>query len=415
MQLKKAKKVLFLIIPGFLLLRIGLALLIDNFKLFEVHFIAENLVTTGEMKYHLNGQVNYNYQFPVYPFLLYLIYLFCGVVPFWGAVFNCILHSLSVFISFYIFKWFAERSTNKTIVKHAILIALLGALATLLHPFINYYSLMIIHPFSLNLFLMFLSVYCLILYFDNQTTLRFSILGIVFGISLLDRTTMLILIVPFFLYFFVNSTIITAIKKSLILFFFGFLILIPWLYRNYNIYERVSINSSLGQNLWLGIQEKTGGSAYLTNGDTYYSLLPESEWKFIEKLNAVEQSDYFLDKYKKKLRENPLLFSKMFLVKLNNFWIFREGIGTEYSESIKKLIPLYKITYTLILFLCIYYVFRYRRSALILFSIPISLSLFHAMFYVETRHRIIIEPILVFLCLCSIFAIIGYFKNGKRT
>jgi hypothetical protein len=188
----------------------------------------------------------------------------------------------------------------------------------------------------------------------------------------------------------------------------------PWLYRNYLIYGRISINSSLGQNLWIGIQEKTNASTYLPNGKTYFSLIPNDEWLKINGLNPIEQSDYFIEKYKAEIKNHPSLWLKMYLIKLENFWLFREGIGMEYSVKIKRFIPFYQVIYISILLLTLYFVYISKRNSIVIFSIPLALSFIHALFYVETRHRVITEPILFFMAACAAFMLLEKFSNKKN-
>lgn len=397
----KANKILLPVIIGWFIIRITFLFFIHGITLFEAHDIAVNMLQTGEMKYFLNNRYNYNYQFPVYPYLLFIIYKIFGIIPKLGIILNCILHSLSALIGFRVFQWLAENCRIETVKTKASTISLLAAFGILFHPLINYYTLMIIHPFALDLFLLMLSLFFMIRYSKIQYTGNLLLLGITFGISILDRPIFAALLVPFFFFIFKNESYTKALTRSLLLLFAGIIFLSPWLYRNYTIYHKLSLSSATGQNLWLGIQEKTGGTANLPDGSNYYSLIPQEEWNVISGLNSEEQSDYFFIKYKQAIRDNPVLLFKMYIIKLKNFWTFRSNLGTEYNARIKKFIPIYKWAYSTILFLAIYFVAKAKKDMLVLFSIPVALSLFHAVFYVETRHRVIIEPILLFMAICA--------------
>lgn len=52
---------------------------VDTVSLWEDHDIAVNIVKTGEFKYFHNGQWNYNYNFPVYPYVVSAIYSIFGI------------------------------------------------------------------------------------------------------------------------------------------------------------------------------------------------------------------------------------------------------------------------------------------------------------------------------------------------
>ena len=45
-------------------------------KIFEDHDMAINLYKTGEMFYENDGVINHSFQFPLYPFFLFILYCF---------------------------------------------------------------------------------------------------------------------------------------------------------------------------------------------------------------------------------------------------------------------------------------------------------------------------------------------------
>lgn len=375
---------------------------ISNINLFEPHDIAVSMLKTGKMKYFLNGQFNYNYQFPIYPYLLFLIYKIFGVMPKAGVVLNLLFHSLAVLLAMPFFNQAGKRISINAIKNNATVIALVASLAMLFHPLINYYALEDIHPLSADLFFLMLTLYSIMHYNERPNTTHLILLGIVFGLSILDRPTLGVCIIPFFISLKGQTNRLTKVGLVLGI---GMLVLMPWLYRNYTIYNKLSLSSSTGQNLWIGIQEQTGGTTTLPSGDTYYKLISDSEWHSVQKLNSEEQSDYFMQKYRKEISNNPSLLLKMYLVKLNNFWLFRNGIGSVYNKKITGLLPIYKCIYLSVLLLAIGFILIVKKDAFLIFSIPLSLSLLQAVFYIETRHRIIIEPLLIFMaigCLCIV-------------
>jgi 4-amino-4-deoxy-L-arabinose transferase-like glycosyltransferase len=397
-QVKEAKILLYFVI-GFFLCRMLSLFFISEIIPFEVDEIAQNILRFGEMKYVQLNKENYNYQFPVYPSLLFLFYKVFGVFPKVAIVLNCLLHSLAVMCSFSVFKWFAEKCSVKTIQTNVNLISLLSSLAFLFHPLINYYSLMIIHPFSLDVCLMMFALYFMTKYFKDPTRKKLILLGIIIGVAVLDRASFIVLLFPFLVEYNSKNSFLSALKKTSVLVGICLLVLMPWVVRNYFIYDRVSINSSVGQNLWLGIQEATDGSAYTADGVDYEILLSESDWQNLSKCGPLEQSDYFLNKYKEEVKKNPAHAIKMYFIKLKNFWWFRNGIGTEYGEKIRNLVPLYKVTFILILILSVFFVFKCKKETFVLLSFLIVLSLFQAIFYVENRHRVLIEPLLIFMAI----------------
>lgn len=409
MSYTKAFKALLISVIGWFIVRLVMLHYISNINLFEAHDIAVNLVQTGSMKYFLNNQFNYNYQFPVYPYLLFLLYKTFGIIPKSGIILNLIFHSIAVILSLPFFTWVAEQINSVAIKTNPVIISLLSSLVMLFHPLLNYYTIIDVHPFATDLFFLMCVLYCIMKYSKTPNTKNLILLGIVFGLAMLDRPTFVICIIP--LYLSLKNTS-HKLKKVVTVLGIGMIILVPWLYRNYTIYNKLTLTSSTGQNLWIGIQQQTGGSTTLPNGDSYYKLINDSEWKTIGALNSEQQSDYFLNKYKQAIENNPGLFIKMYLIKIKNFWLFRNDIGSLYSERVNSFIPIYKCIYFIMLVLAIGLILLIKRQALLIFSVPLALSLIQSVFYVETRHRIIIEPLLAFMAIGCIFIIID--KVAKR-
>src|ERR1700739_4224315 len=121
----KPYKVLLIAVVVWFIARLAILHYITNINLFEPHGIAVTMLKTGEMKYFLNGQFNYNYQFPVYPYLLFLVYKVFGIIPKAGIVLNLIFHSISVLMAFSFFNWVGKRISVVAIKDNATVIALL--------------------------------------------------------------------------------------------------------------------------------------------------------------------------------------------------------------------------------------------------------------------------------------------------
>ncbi len=378
---------------------------ITETNLFEVHNIAVNMIQKNEMSYYFNGQTNFNSQFPIYPICLFFVYSIFGIHPFAGIVLNLFFQALAVVLSYPIFLWFLSKMEINISEKQKQLIAFLSSMAIVLHPLINYYALKNIHPFSLDLFLVFLSLFCMTKYFETKSKRNFVLFAFVFGIATLSRTTNFSVIAPFLIFQFGKEKISTILKRTFFLITISILVMSTWLVRNYFIYQKISINSDVGLNLWLGVQEKTEGTTAIENQKNYYNLLPESEWQQIAKLKPIEQSDYFKKKYLQECSNNFLVVVKMYFIKLKNFWLFRSGLGIEYSNQIQKWIPVYEIIYSIIFILSLLFVFLLRKKSILIFSFPVFLSLFQAIFYVETRHRIMIEPFLICMAIVVVFVL----------
>lgn len=385
---------------------------ISSARCFEVNDIAITMFKTGEMKYFLNGHVNYNYQFPVYPFLIYLIYSIFGIYYKYVLFFNLIISSASAYFLYYLLDEFMNLFNITELNKYRKKIVFISVILFLSHPLISYYTIATIHPFALDLFISIVVLYQMFRFINKPNTLNLLIYSLLIGLGILNRTTAIVLIVPFIIISIQKLKFISTLKHCFVIIFISIIISGGWVIRNYIKDNTLLINSSIGQNLWIGIQEKTEGTAQMQGGKNYFDLLSKEELKSLPKLSAEQQNNLFLTKYLIILKSEPLHVIKMFFIKLKNFWFFRSNIGIDYSRSIANYIIIYKIIYIIVLLLALISIFMLKAKAIVLLSYPICLSIFQSIIYVETRHRIIIEPFIIFLSIISIYYIYThYFKR----
>jgi len=236
-------------------------------------------------------------------------------------------------------------------------------------------------------------------YFEKDSFINLTLYAIVLGLAILSRTTMVAITVPFFLWMMQKYKFRKAIPKLVYAAVLGSVFTLGLVYDNYKKTGKMTISNSLGIDIWKGTLVAGEGTNNLENGQTFYSALSDSDAQKIAHLSGNERNSFYMDKYKKILENNPKMVIQMFFVKLKNFWFFRKQMGVDYSDSVKKLVPVYMVFYLLILLLAIYAVIKIKREAWILLSFPIALSIIQAVVYVETRHRIMIEPILIFLAI----------------
>ncbi|MBL4705610.1 MAG: hypothetical protein JKY54_13890 [Flavobacteriales bacterium] len=293
-------------------------------------------------------------------------------------------------------------------------LTIIGTLGFLLHPIISQYQIGAIHPFSLDLLFACLLIYTGVCW-NKITWKRAFIFSILIGLAILNRPTLVVFSIPFM------YRMLTILKWKPLLWKGGVIVLIGilpigmWMVRNHSIYDSWNLNSSYGQNLWIGIQEATEGTAQLPNGESYYSLMDDSTIAAINSLGPVEESNYFIQKYRQEIAEHPGKWSHMYLLKIKNFWWFRTSLGVDYGAHVTGYLIYYKIGYCIILILGLLGFLASNRVWRTVLISMLLLSLFQASFYVETRHRILIEPFLIISSLLAVQAIYNYFKTRNET
>lgn len=399
------KRAALLIALATLLKIIFLIFFVKSINLWEDHNIALNILKKGEAFYGQDGIKKYAFQFPIYPFLVFLCYKIGSINPYIPCLLNLIFTGVTAYLLISIYEEFLIyfKLSNKTL-KFSKFIIIASVAAYLIHPGINYYAIYNIHPFSIDTFFLFLPLFFMFKYFNSSTKKNLIIYSITMGLAILNRSTLIVSIIPFLILAMEKHTIYRTLSSLFTIGFISFVIILPWLIRNYNRDGVFHLTSGSSIVLWLGSLDLSEGSNYLVNGNNYRSALSKEEKKKLENLNIKEQNKFFKDKFLLALRNNPYKIIKLYFIKLKNFWFFRSLIGNEYNNSMQRMIPLYKFVYLNILLFAVISLI-YKRRILILLTIPVILSIIQSVFYVETRHRLIIEPILIFLALIGIIYI----------
>lgn len=402
--MKLSPKQLFFVVGVLSVLKFLYCLLfINDFNLFEDHSIAVNIANTGEFFIFWDGVNNYTFQFPIFPYTVSILYKIFGIKPLAVIVLNLILNFFTAILLYKVFSFFFRYfKLPETMPDKCSAVINLSILLFAFHPVINYYALYNVHPFSMDLFFLFATLYTCCDYYCLRTTKKLLIAGLITGLAIMDRATLGLAALPLFFLLWKEEGLVLSVKKVSIIFITGVFVCLPWLIRNYNTDGIIGFESTAGRNLWKGVLSNSEGSCYLLNGKDYYSI-EEQYLNTINKLSPKEQNQFFVDRFMEIWTKHPKHAAKMYLLKLRNFWLFRPQIGNEYSASIQRYIPVYLTGYFVALALSLLALFMIGKRSLYLFSLPLGLSFFQSFFYVETRHRLIIEPILIFLSLTVIY------------
>jgi len=396
----KERKSLLLLITTTAVIKLVMLFFIHDFRVWEDNEIALNYLATGKMYYMHDGAMVYNYSLPVYPFLLIIIYKIFGVHYHLAAAFNVLFSALSALLFYDVFNaFFARFNLPEKVRGWQQKIVLLSVAAYLFHPLITFYEIKNVHPFAMYIFLYVLCLWLMVKYDEKSTWLRLVVFSLVLGISILARPTLGAVIFPFFFWLMQKQKFGRAIFKSTCVLAIASIIPLAWVWNTYNNAKSTTLLPNMGMGMWMGTLQKTEGSNASTDGKTFYAQLSADDSLELSKILPAKRDSFFRAKYMYTLKHNPGRVGEMFLVKFCNFWLFRKAIGIDYPAWIQNLIPIYKVAYISVLLLVLFAVFKIGRQALILMSLPFAVSLVHAAIYVEMRHRIMFEPLLIFLAI----------------
>jgi len=386
----------------------------DEIGVWEDDVIAKNMLETGEMFYMQRGTPNYMFQFPVYPSLLFGIYKLFGYNQLYGIVFNLLMISIISFLLFEIFIYAGTKLGLKPGVIKIELIAFFTVLSFLFHPFISFYSMFKVHPFIIDMFFPITIIFFSFRFLKLQSWRNLCLLAFSTGLGVLNRSTAFSAFIPFIILAASSLTLRKTLFSLSVVSITTILVISPWLMRGYSLYNSLAMTMTGNEIIWKGSLYNSDGSNYLLNGRTYKSTLSRDEIKFLSGKPIIVQNDFFKAKYSQLLREDPQHVFKLYFTKLKNFWLYHKNIGIEYGKRIQSFIFIYKGYTFIILVLNLGAIVLFKFKSLVLLSYPIILSIIQSIFYVETRHRMIIEPFLLFIGILTIIMVWERFINLKN-
>lgn len=386
LSMRTARNVL---IPVLLLPALVKLFFIAPVELFEAHTIAKEWLATGMFRYHHLGVWHTSYQFPVYPAIVALL-LRSGAGEMGVLVFQVVCGTASAWLAYHLGRvLFAGRS-------HASGTALLAALLTGISPFLAMYQVRMVHPFAWDM-LLALALLLGSLIVRPEVKLHLLLLSMLAGVALLERPTLVLLLLPAAWrgrhYFLAGRALGTNLLAVALL----FAPTSAWVLRNGMLDGHYALSSATGQNLWIGIQRTTQGTAQLPDGRNYTALLSANDRSMLTASDAHGQSAFFFRKWMQELRAEPGLWWRMMGVKLRNFWLFRSDLGAGHSAPAQWALLAFKV-YTVAILPLLFLAWHEERMRLVLVTLVVF-SVAQSLFYVETRHRLLVEPVLLLVAL----------------
>jgi 4-amino-4-deoxy-L-arabinose transferase-like glycosyltransferase len=366
---------------------------------FEYEQMAVNLLE-GRGFYYDHFQTRYyGGEAPGYSILCYLTYRIFGhhqVLVLLAQILAASFLALPVFL-------IARRIFNERI---AILAAFLAAF----HPPMIIYSATKLHTMPVYSLLFALLIWSLLLLKDSSSLKHVFFAGIVAGLTVLFRvTTVLLLFLGLiWCYAFSVQESKRKLRSTAVILAILFLMLLPWGIRNYKVFGRpLLLQTNKWESLYYGNAPASDGSLYGAWG-VPIEKMPDQFPPEIFKMNEIGQGEYLKKMTLDLFRSNPKAFIGRVFRKMFYFWYFSPYQGSLYPASWMRW---YKAYYLLIFFPAVYsivYNLFFRRGGgradillVVLFLLAIMCA--HSLYFVESRHRWSVEPLLL------IFTANGFF------
>ena len=369
----------------------------------EYDVIAANIANGGGHVYDRLGFVYRAYAPPVWSFILAAL----QALPI-DRVGIQILQALLCAAAAVVFGELAAR-----VFRSATIGAAVGLLVAL-QPSLLYYSVVKSDPLPLNVLLVACLARVGVAVFDNPSFANAIRFGLVAGIAGLARGTPLVA-VPLLGLFLFSRKDRTARPAFGIAALVCVLTLIPWLTRNALVLGRPMIASTASENFWRGNHQGAGGGVRDRNGADITTLSPENAAfprtirSAIAGGNEIELSAAFTREARAFVAQRPHEAIVLLFRKLRLFWIWTPSEARDYDSRLSlgyNIFYLFELTLGL---LGLRSALQRpspagteenrerdaRVAALWCASLAVAISLIQSAFYVQGRHRFLVEPILL--------------------
>tara|TARA_B100000886_G_scaffold339621_1_gene305664 strand:+ start:2758 stop:4002 length:1245 start_codon:yes stop_codon:yes gene_type:complete len=335
---------------------------------------------------------------PLYFFFIYIINFFIPVS--FGIVNSLIFIQILISIgSIYIFYKITEELEKNNF---QILVTFLFAFFPL-----NIYACLQVSSITLQIFLMLHYFLLIILYLKRNKIKYLIFFSIISGFLILIRGEFfLFYIFTLFFFFLIKSR---NFKSCLISIIITLIVISPYLYRNYEVFNSVTITKSFGYNLLKG------------NNPTFTI---EGNPKFIEKYNVKNYKiktennfEIILDnKYKneaiKIIKSDPFEYFKFYLLKILSFMFFDMTSSYPHYYNFFHIFP--KIIVSITGFFGALLAFR-RADFFQYLSLFYFLNIFlFSIFFILPRYSLMLLPINLILTIFVIQKLRGKFLNKFR-
>ena len=364
-------------------------------EFWEPETVAMNLLQGKGFVYPFYGTVYRSYIEPLYPLMCALIYALTNHSIIALAAVQALLGAVLVRLVFACSRHVAGEP-----------VALLAALLVALHPGLIVYATKF-HPFVLDSAL-FVSVLAACLAFAARPRWRSLVtLGVLVGLCLLSRPTIVACLPLIAWWVWSRSRGSERIRPLLgvgIVLACAALISGIWVARNYRIHRRFMLTRS-GTSLvfWLGNNPyRFTGSALDPTGEPLLNAIPTDVHQQLLTLDELGQQDFLMAQAREHVRRHPIEFLKRWALKWWYFWWFSPQAGLLYDARWFRAyqgLDLGLIGCALIGLWGFWHdpsADEARRGAArLVIGFCLSIAFLQSLFYIEGRHRLAIEPLLL--------------------
>jgi 4-amino-4-deoxy-L-arabinose transferase-like glycosyltransferase len=229
---------------------------------------------------------------------------------------------------------------------------------------------------------------------------RLAGLGALFGAAALTRATALLMLVPVFPWLHRYRSVRTMVGFGVIV-VAAAVVYSPWPIRNTLLLGQVTLGSSeTSEWLWRGNNPDANGSSLTTAGQRMIEVAPPEFRARIDAAGETIRMDLYRDAALSFIRAQPGAALSLYVTKLRTFWWGSDVTGLLYPQA---WLAAYRLWYVVLVLAAVWGVAqsisdRAQRSTVLLIAAMLAVvSVTQAIFYVEGRHRITVEPLILML------------------
>ena len=275
----------------------------------------------------------------------------------------------------------------------------LGAAALVaLHPGLLYYDARNVHALSFDAMLITAGALAALVLWRQVSNPTVLAVGLLHGVALFERNSVVGLPVASIAALAAAGPARRGRRIALYAVAVA-LVLAPWLARSVRLYGYPVITTTTWEIFWRGNNALSDGGSYARDGSGL-AMIEAAPAEFRQRLHAADEvgrQKIFVQAAMDFITTHPRDAARLFVRKLWGFWWFMPQSGLLYPRTY---LVLYGVYYVIVAGLAILgaavaLAGTARRDALVLWLVMLSVGLFHAVFYVEIRHRWGIEPLLL--------------------
>lgn len=363
---------------------------------YEYDEIARSILAGHGFSFGHHGEVLYrSYVAPLYPWVCAAVYALFG-----GSVVAVLMVQI------------LADATNALLIGQlgerlaTLQVGLVSGLLVACHPGLIVYSSLKAHPLTLDALCVTVVLWQLV-HLEAERTVRRSIrCGVTIGLSMLSRATSIVFLPMGVAWLFVTGSRRerkAELTRALVMVVCAGLVVAPWLIRNGLMHKRLLFQTTSWELFWRGNNPHATGHSYVDATRTVLGTLPPEAVAELRGLpNEVQQAAWFRDRALSFILANPQAFAGLTLKKFWHFWWMSPQGGLLYPAWWRWG---YQAFYGVIVCLGLLGI-GYLRSAgrtpqrhvaMLIGGLALAVSLVHSLYYVEGRHRWVIEPTLILM------------------